>query len=194
MLVIEGPDGVGKTTLARRLQAEMAQSVSYQHWGKLPDSFDFYHGYLDAIRPLSVCDRFIMSEVAYGIGARHHSRLGPLSYHVLDAKIALVGGITVVIHCENDAVCEHVHRNKGESAFTLEEHRRINAVYRHVAQTGGVEYDGRQWTVWHDFGYQLTAAGIAANQWPSSDETFITLLLTAWRSRIMHARKYGLIP
>jgi hypothetical protein len=86
ILIIEGPDGAGKTTLARSLLAPVAGGVDYHHEGP-PPAGD--HGllpyYLDFVRRAFdqrmehrnpfVFDRLAMGEVVYGPLLRGRSRL-----------------------------------------------------------------------------------------------------------------------
>lgn len=75
MLILEGPDCAGKTTLLKELIARTIKrlssdgslaSIVVQHFGLLPDSWDYYKDYLDRISVDRVSDRFHFSELIYG--------------------------------------------------------------------------------------------------------------------------------
>ncbi|MEU9126147.1 hypothetical protein AB0C96_41155 [Streptomyces sp. NPDC048506] len=74
-LVLEGCDGVGKTTLATRLAAEHGFTIT--HSPRTPDHLDLvnrYRALLDQPGPL-LLDRCFLSELVYGPLLRGHSRL-----------------------------------------------------------------------------------------------------------------------
>jgi hypothetical protein len=111
MLIIEGSDLVGKTELCKvlinRLWSE-GYPVIPQHFGLLPDDWDFYWDYLGFINRRTVMDRFIMSEVVYGHVVRSGSRISPEIYRLLDAHLILQGSVTVVITATSDRMEQQV--------------------------------------------------------------------------------------
>lgn len=77
MFIVEGLDYAGKTTaleLIRRIVREQRWSRWYgsskvheiQKWGKLPKDFDYCKTYIEAALGAQLCDRFVLSELAYG--------------------------------------------------------------------------------------------------------------------------------
>jgi hypothetical protein len=82
VIILEGPDGSGKTSLARRLEKEWG--MIYSHEGPPPDNkddsrLDYYA--VTLIRALrrkqpTVFDRFHLGELVYGPVARSSDRLG----------------------------------------------------------------------------------------------------------------------
>jgi len=65
MIIIEGTDCVGKTTLAKALSKELLGI--YVHMGVLPESWRGYQDYVQLLRGPSCCviDRFAWSGLAY---------------------------------------------------------------------------------------------------------------------------------
>jgi len=63
MIIIEGMDGCGKTTAAKRI-AEIT-GLEYRHMGPPPKDFDHVNSYVDLIGPC-VQDRFHAGEHVYG--------------------------------------------------------------------------------------------------------------------------------
>jgi len=123
MLIIEGPDGAGKTTFARRLLERLPEHV-YGHFGPLPSKWDYWRSYLPFIARNVVMDRFHLSEIVYREAHDEPQNLDPFAYKLLDAKVRLVGGYTVVIYGMS---VEHLHPHAGDPAGIL---HRVNALYR----------------------------------------------------------------
>lgn len=103
MLVVEGPDGVGKTTLCKRLLKELPRHV-YAHFTRLPRGFDYYWGYADRMSRFIVQDRFHMSEWAYAAARMETPKLCEDGYRLVDANLRLLGGFTVLVTADPDVV------------------------------------------------------------------------------------------
>lgn len=92
--IIEGPDGTGKTTLAKRLEDE--QELTYRHEGPPPTNETIFHYYDEmAMADDIVLDRWALGEPVYGPLLRDGSRLsireiGKLVNNALDRDAVLV--------------------------------------------------------------------------------------------------------
>lgn len=84
IIILEGPDGSGKTTLAKQLQARY--SLKYHHEGPPPTdikALDHYGAVLDNLRQENVViDRFALGERVYGPILRGSDTLGADGWHV----------------------------------------------------------------------------------------------------------------
>lgn len=112
MIIIEGPDCVGKTTVCKKLLKILnGESLGlphvYAHFTKLPAGFDYYHNYLDRASRYVVQDRFHLSEIVYsrarGIAK---SPLCPERYRLVDAALRNLGTITVLITADDGLIRE----------------------------------------------------------------------------------------
>lgn len=128
MLIIEGADLVGKTTLQRELLKRLPQHVP-AHFTRLPPGFDFYHHYLTAANRWAVQDRFHLSELAYA----RFNRVGPSP---LEAHVDLLhhrlryefGAFTVLLIAETRDVFTTRWR-EGEM-FTLQQVMEVNDAFQ----------------------------------------------------------------
>jgi len=68
MLILEGADQLGKTTLANKLLKELHKRgypYVYRHFTRLPDCWKYPMSYLAHVSEPVVQDRFHMSEIVY---------------------------------------------------------------------------------------------------------------------------------
>lgn len=96
MIIVEGTDGLGKTTLCQTLLKQLPTHV-YSHFTRLPEGFDYYWGYKERISPNIVQDRFHMSEVCYARMRNEDTKLDPETYRLVDATLRRAGAYTVVL-------------------------------------------------------------------------------------------------
>lgn len=99
MLVIEGPDNVGKTTLARSICERM--NGTYSHMTRPGLDFDWNDDYRVMLedkrfQPFPIFDRFHFGAIAY------HKNSMPLErLHIINGRIHAMGGLVVLIHASN---------------------------------------------------------------------------------------------
>ena len=159
MLIIEGSDLVGKTTLIKEICTEATKRgfpMIPQHFGLLPDNWDFYQDYLDYINKRTVMDRFVLSEIVYGEILREKSRITPRIWSHLNRHCVsgpgpgydLSTSMTVIIAAEPDFFKEHVHKQfeYRSEVFKEEQICNVNDAFLMVMQTHRInefeiEYD-----------------------------------------------------
>ena len=151
MLIIEGSDLVGKTTLIKELCTEATKRgfpMIPQHFGLLPDSWNFFGDYLDYIVDTTVMDRFILSEVIYGEILRDGSRINQCDFKALQSNLNYNKAMTVIIAAEPDFFKEHVHKQfeYRSEVFKEEQICNVNDAFLMVMQTHRInefeiEYD-----------------------------------------------------
>jgi thymidylate kinase len=103
MLIIEGADCVGKTTLAKKLLRVLDNHV-YAHFTRLPSGFDYYWGYVERMSVNIVQDRFHLSEIVYSRVRGVESPLTPELYRLVDAQVRLRAGYTILITADEGLV------------------------------------------------------------------------------------------
>ena len=131
MLIIEGSDLTGKTTLAKRLVEELKhEGYIYRHLSRLPDGFDRYWGYRDLACLRIVQDRFHMSEPVYARVRGDDTCLTPETYRLVDGMLRGMGALTVVLACQDDGLIENRWR-EGEM-YRISEVKYANDQYMAV--------------------------------------------------------------
>lgn len=142
MIIIEGTDTLGKTTLAQKLVASkelVAQGYLYRHLTRPPSTLNRFWGYLDEAAAHTVQDRFHMSEVAYSYARGDRSSpLSPEMYNMVDAFLRLQGAFTVVLTASRDLIERRFREVTAEPGRTemydLDVVQRANSAFRYFAQ------------------------------------------------------------
>lgn len=123
--IIEGPDGAGKTTLAKRLAEK--SGMPYVHMGP-PHPFDplapaeendLIWVYRQIIDRGGIVDRLALSERIYGPLLRGEDRIGPDGWREIQAHVASVGAIQVLCLPPPD-VCLRAWRAEREQLFRVD--------------------------------------------------------------------------
>ncbi|MCH9665571.1 MAG: hypothetical protein K0U41_06940 [Gammaproteobacteria bacterium] len=133
LILLEGPDRTGKTTLAKHL-AEVF-SLNYIHCSKpkTDDPFKEYIGLLDSIKEPTVLDRGHLGEYVYSKLWRGGQSLSNSQFAILDKKFMSKFDYTLVIHCD---AAESVIRERcikcGEDLLDLKDIQRCRDLFDHV--------------------------------------------------------------
>jgi len=146
MLIIEGPDLVGKTTLALKLQAELAARRYrhvYAHFTRLPVAFDKYWDYLPFIQRNVVQDRFYMSRIVYGRVFRNQELCTKLELRMLDGRISEVGGMTVVVTADDNFIRQQYAKKDRDEMYKLDGILKVNHEYARIIENDEMQYDIR---------------------------------------------------
>ena len=137
MIIIEGADELGKTTLARSL----GEAVHMSKPDGIPD-------YLNLLQPGKVHDRFHLGAMVYGMALKKHDYLPWMDFRRLHSAIAMRGWKTIVLYTEHETwYRERLIRGKPQM-FSVETVMDANRCYRelfydieatcffHVGETG----------------------------------------------------------
>jgi len=132
MLIIEGPDLIGKTTLIERLKKEMPWCGT-DAFG-LAESADMHAQCMKRMKRATICDRNFLSEIVYGTVLRGRSNLTRDQLGEVVAQFARVGGAMVVLSApENVYSVECLDRHDRGEAFSREQCARVNSAYRQIS-------------------------------------------------------------
>ena len=103
MLIIEGPDGLGKTTLAKKIQrkvSDLGLPIVYSYMTRPnEDKFDFFNSYRELINYCAVQDRFHLSGLAYHDDLK--TNLHQRNIQAINSWIRSVGGLIVVLYASD---------------------------------------------------------------------------------------------
>ena len=111
-IVIDGPDGAGKTTLAREIERIRGYKYLYRGTFSQGPAIPYFRG-LGAFDRIDnrVVDRFALSDVVYGFVFRRESHITVQEYIDLVVKPA---NYSTVIYLPSRAVCEAACKARGE--------------------------------------------------------------------------------
>jgi|HubBroStandDraft_1064217.scaffolds.fasta_scaffold78253_2 thymidylate kinase len=131
LIIIDGYDGTGKTTLARRLAADHGYRIS--HASLTPEGIDLFARYHAVIaRPgRQVLDRSFISELVYGPLERGRSRLTANQAASLAVAVARRGGILVHLTCQPGQIAARLLARDGH-APAVPRIRAFTAAYAQV--------------------------------------------------------------
>ena len=148
LTIFEGPDGAGKTTLAKAY-AELT-GARYVHFGPLPRVVNgLMRMYVEAMLPAIlgyqsvVFDRSWLSEYPYGTVFRAgQDRLGPVYVRMLERLALRCGGVVVLCLPPKDVVTENYKRRKRDEYLTsVKQVDRVYDIYKTLlSQSTGVAY------------------------------------------------------
>ena len=190
MLILEGPDCVGKTTLAKALLKQWNSDprrygcwpAIYQAFSRLPDNWHHYKSYLPYITRGTIQDRFHLSELVYSFACRGEklSKLTPEWLRLLEARLTLAGSVTVVVTATNERIEYEYERQAAAGKvemFTKGQVIVVNDGYKQL-----VAQERPDWLEAKiDFHYHLDAD---EGKWPSDSVTWMDQVLTEWSRRL----------
>lgn len=109
MIIVEGPDNAGKTTLIRRLVAaepklEYLNRPRFGETKKAPA--EVYLEALTRAHPWSIADRFLASELIYSRLFRGGQSMQGVQYLEIKAKLAELGAVVVFCDPGNAAILQ----------------------------------------------------------------------------------------
>ncbi len=176
MLIIEGPDMIGKTELVKKLFVKLSNCV-VDKFG-LPESGRMLEECKLRVRRNKIADRCYVSEIVYGYTCRGQPKVSVEHAREIERMVRNAGGLIVVLAAPDDIYNELVieHHKRGE-AFTPDQCRAVNRAYRALQERNEVgpyrvPVDVR-WTAWrHEDG------GIV---YPSMDHDLVNTIVDKYR-------------
>lgn len=146
MIILEGPDLAGKTTLANQLVAAINSRETgcaiFQRMTRLPDGFDRYRGYLRLMNRDVVMDRFHMSEIAYQYAREDAiNRLPSEQYRIIDAHLRLIGAVTVVVIPSEEQIRTLYRTHAQREMYTVDKILRARDAYEKLVSYQFHDYE-----------------------------------------------------
>lgn len=144
MIVIEGPDLAGKTTLAEALfqritREERTRHPMVRHFTKVLPHFDKFWGYQQCCQRDVIIDRFHLSHVIYRhVGDEQH-HLDPCRYRMVDAEITRVGGLIVLVAPQPDIIAARYDSLQRPEMYDRDYILRVAAEFHKLTLTREIE-------------------------------------------------------
>lgn len=128
MLIVEGTDLVGKTTLCKKIVDDLnARSdvpyrpYVYRHFTRLPEYWDYYWDYLPHIDVGVVMDRFHLSAQAYGRAIDGGEHINPTNMRLLRAQLALRCSFVVLVLAKESLIRERHAKREADEMFSVQQ-------------------------------------------------------------------------
>ena len=137
MLILEGADHLGKTTLAKSLK------LRYEHMGIPESGFDYYRDYLYPITPHVVADRFHLGAMVYG----HLLKLHPVcpefqSIHdAVDYEIKRDCNMFVIYTSDESWYHDHLTKGGKDEAYKVADIMKANRLFPAIAPDWAITID-----------------------------------------------------
>lgn len=173
MIILEGPDNVGKTTAAKKLAAIIAEELKlpadrcYRHMTKPPDDFDHVREYMERVGP-HVQDRFHLGAITYGRLTGNGNCPTARKMHLVQRYLRWQGCVVVVMHAERDWLRRSQFGK--EEMYRLDTILDVNDAYRALLSTTN------RGEPYHDIEHDVSKKG-----WP--DDAMLRTWIDAWRGR-----------
>lgn len=143
MLIIDGTDLVGKTTLQQKLVSCLASYGPWisAHFTRLPVGWKHPVSYFPRMSRYIVQDRFHMSELAYAFACGRETDLTAFGYNQVDAKLRQLGGFTVVITASDEFLESQWAPHNRDEMYDLTTIKRANEAFGKLASNDWKDYN-----------------------------------------------------
>lgn len=133
MLIIEGSDAVGKTTLCHELVAKLPRHM-YSHLSRPAPKFNKYWDYVDRMNQYLVQDRYHLSEIVYAEMRGDKTDLTPEVYRLVDARARLIPAFTVVVVADSELIESRWKHTEDEQMYSLQQSLEVNLMFDKLDQ------------------------------------------------------------
>jgi len=138
LIIIEGLDGAGKTTFARRIVQQLTHRTNLHHLRFGPprgvNEDPFFHferslyEYLDSGMPI-ICDRLHWSERAYGPVLRGRDRLGVPGWRHVELFLRRHDAVVVYLHQPREVLADRI-RTRGDDLVSPDQLTQLEVGYQ----------------------------------------------------------------
>lgn len=142
MLIVEGPDRIGKSTLCALIAKHMSNAclgrpfTRGHHTRPGPDWLPM-KWYPENVQKYKVQDRFHMSEAVYGELIRYGSLISADEYGAIDEVVEAKNGMIVLMFAEPDEYDKILtSRDCSKEWLTQDEMRKVNQAYHYIGTSG----------------------------------------------------------
>lgn len=128
MIILEGCDGTGKTTLAKKL----IKDLGLTYFKKSVPEGDPFQDYLKTIgeaEPTYIFDRLYLGERVYPQVKPNRTPMALTKKQLLERLLNAKGAILLLCHGTNDQILE-TFLSRGEDFITFDEAKKVNSLYR----------------------------------------------------------------
>jgi len=182
MIIVEGPDMIGKTWLANKLVFELntlGYPVQYAHMSKPPQGFDYYWGYVNMMRRNVVMDRFHLGEIVYRPVTEGFTYQTPSQFALLQTKLKRMGAVVVLCHADPQLIVEQHRKQVHETEmFPLDAILSANDGFRECA-TGVLSRREGRFEVHVDIEIVVNKNANGEWTWPCQ-ENYVRCIINEW--------------
>ncbi len=135
MLIIEGPDMLGKTTFAEKL-VKAVKGIAIDKFGLPEASYTTAKEWLDRYKVDSVADRFVISEPIYGLICRGKTNTPVDVWDEIWAGIEERGGCHVLLYYTDSVTYRNVLQQRydpAREAFSKDQCKQVAEAYEELA-------------------------------------------------------------
>ena len=161
IVILDGPDGVGKSTLARRLQREkVARRI--KHLSRLPPEWTIYD-YEKILKSGSlILDRFHYSEPIYCAATGRRPCWGPDDVEIINRWLRQYETFTIIITAESNRLLKK-RCGKREEMYSLDTIYNVNDLFTRMVDSGKVNVPGMGEYENLHFDFHITAEELSTN-------------------------------
>lgn len=149
VIVVEGTELVGKSTLIAQIVRGLFNRrcrFTYNHFGLLPEDWDYSHDYLQTLNVGTILDRFIDSELVYSPVLRNKPpKISARSEAMIRERMVSLKTLTIYCRCSEDVLAER-KKTRGE-ALSLETISAVNRGFEELYGLVGVSPHDSHWGV-----------------------------------------------
>lgn len=130
MLILEGSDHLGKTTVAKKLveRAAKYRPAYYAHMGRPPELFDFRYDYLERMAYNVVQDRFHLGALVW-----HEDVMTKANLNFIESQLEKYSAMVVVLYHGGDYE-RHLDQDERNQLFDRDHLVWANHQYRLMAE------------------------------------------------------------